>query len=173
MALPFRVATNISWMAAAWALTSWYMAAWAANCAAVSAETSSAAAGTTPVVGAAAAAFCALSADPIPLRFEAAADSASGCAVTNDIGFPPRIAFSNRSVTERRRPDRLPGPSMPTVNPTSATVHLANDRVTQAGTRRADQAGQASPAWVNTLVLFRSGSVAGTPTDPDRVAAAG
>ena len=40
----------------------------AANCAAVSADTSSAAAGTTPVFGAAAAAFWALTDEPIPCK---------------------------------------------------------------------------------------------------------
>src|SRR5947209_3039219 len=72
-------------MAAAWALTAWYIWACAANWAAVSADTSSAAAGTTPVVGAAAAAFWALNAEPIPCKLPAAAASASGWVVTKDI----------------------------------------------------------------------------------------
>jgi hypothetical protein len=49
-----------------------------------------AAAGTTPVVGAAAAAFCALIAEPIPCKVPAADASASGCVVTYDIRFPPQ-----------------------------------------------------------------------------------
>ena len=44
--------------------------------------------GATPVVGACAAAFWALTAEPIPCRFPAAAAKASGCVVTNDIMIP-------------------------------------------------------------------------------------
>jgi hypothetical protein len=57
---------------------------------AVSADTSSAAAGTAPVVGAAAAAFWALIAAPIPCKVPTAAVSASGYVDTNDIRFSSR-----------------------------------------------------------------------------------
>jgi hypothetical protein len=72
-------------MAAAWALKSWYIWACAPNCAAVNADTSSAAAGITPVVGAAAAAFPALTAEPMPCRSPAAPLSISGWVVTRHV----------------------------------------------------------------------------------------
>jgi hypothetical protein len=56
-------------------------------CAAVSADTSSAAAETTPVVGAAAAAFWAFIDEQIPCKVPAAAVSACGCPDTNDMHF--------------------------------------------------------------------------------------
>ena len=43
-----------------------------------------------PVVGATAAAFCELIAEPIPCKVPAAAANASGCVVTYDMPFPPR-----------------------------------------------------------------------------------
>src|SRR5574337_1343143 len=69
------------------------MWAWAANCAAVSAETSSAAGGVIPVVGPAAAALSLLTVEPMVCRSRAAALSASGCVVTNDmwLSFPNRF----------------------------------------------------------------------------------
>src|SRR5271166_118745 len=80
-----------------------------ASCAAVSADTSSAAAGTTPVVGAAAAAFWALIDEPIPCKVPAAAVSASGCVDTNDMRFSswtwtdPRSARSGRCDVRSQR----------------------------------------------------------------------
>jgi hypothetical protein len=65
------------------ALIAWYISACAANCIATRADTWSAAAGTTPVVGAAAAAFPAFIAEPTPRSVPADAASASGCMVTN------------------------------------------------------------------------------------------
>jgi hypothetical protein len=59
-----------------------------ANCDAVNADTSSAAAGTTPVVGAAAAAFPALTAEPMASKLLAAIASISGWVLTNDMSFP-------------------------------------------------------------------------------------
>jgi hypothetical protein len=63
----------------------------------VSADTSSAAAGTTPVVGAAAAAFWGLIAEPIPCKVPAAAVSASGCVDTNDMHFSSRMWIDPQS----------------------------------------------------------------------------
>src|ERR1700756_5068312 len=100
-----KVLTNIWWISVACALTAWYIWACAANCAAVSADTSSAAAGTTPVVGAAAAAFWALMVEPIPCRVPAAAAKASGCVVTNDIVFPPLV---NPQLSGKRLDDGVP-----------------------------------------------------------------
>src|SRR5690625_3473856 len=84
-----------------------------ANCAAVSADTSSAAAGTTPVVGIAAAAFCAATAVPIPRRSAAAAVSSSGRADTKDIETLLEGGVANSGsyaqyvrVLEPRGPDR-------------------------------------------------------------------
>src|SRR6516165_7457677 len=63
------------------------MRACAANCTAVSADTWSAAAGTTPVVGAVAAAFPALIAEPMLCKLPAAVASSSGSMMTNDMDF--------------------------------------------------------------------------------------
>src|SRR5262249_49743167 len=51
------------------------------------ADTSSAAAGTTPVIGAAAAAFWTVIAEPILCKWATAAANNSGCVVTNDMNF--------------------------------------------------------------------------------------
>jgi hypothetical protein len=80
------------------ALTAWYICACTANWAAVSADTSSAAAGNTPVVGAAAALFCALIIVPAHAKLVAAALSASGWVTTKDIGVPlDRCAYTDDS----------------------------------------------------------------------------
>src|SRR5271166_3987246 len=63
------------------------MRACAANCAAVSADTWSAAAAATPVVGAVAAAFPGLIAEPMLCKLPAAAASISCSTVTNDMDF--------------------------------------------------------------------------------------
>src|SRR5271166_1002800 len=63
-----------------------------------SADTSSAAAGSTPVVGIAAAAFWALSMEPMACRLAAAAASSSGCVVTKDISFLLKSAQARRRV---------------------------------------------------------------------------
>jgi hypothetical protein len=55
------------------------------------------------VVGAAAAAFWAFTEDPIPCRLVAAADSASGCVVTNDIRFSSSITVSVFDLGQGRR----------------------------------------------------------------------
>src|ERR1700687_4379016 len=61
-ALVASAAVNAAWIWAARACSSWNRAPWLANCTAVSIDTSSTAAGTTPVVGAAAAAVPAVKA---------------------------------------------------------------------------------------------------------------
>ena len=73
-----------------------------ANCAAVTADTSSAAAGTTPVVGAAAAAFWAVNAEPILAKSPAAVLSISGCVVTKDMDFSFRKLSDRETFSDRR-----------------------------------------------------------------------
>lgn len=77
--------TNWAWNCAACALSAWYAWPWAPNMEATVADTSSRAGGITPVVAAAAAELASFSVDPIPARFDAAADTMSGVAVRNDI----------------------------------------------------------------------------------------
>src|SRR5271166_6019359 len=83
-----------------------------ANCAAVSADTSSAAAGTTPVVGAAAAAFWALIDEPIPCKVPAATVSASGCVDTNDMRSSSRMWTDPKTTAAVRSGRSDHGPSV-------------------------------------------------------------
>lgn len=72
------------------------------NNAATAADTSSAAAGNNPVVEAAAAAFAAPSEEPSLDRFDAAAPTISGTAITNDIPHLPTTGHQHWDPLRRR-----------------------------------------------------------------------
>ncbi len=83
--------TNCEWKASTCALIAWYWAACAEKNAATLADTSSAAEATIPVVGAAAVALAVLIVDPIFAKSDAAPETISGTANTNDMHASQRV----------------------------------------------------------------------------------
>ena len=74
---------------------------WLENNDAIAADTSSPAAATTAVVGIMAAAWAAVSDEPMPATSDAADDTNSGAAITNDIRYLHEVRATRRSDSSK------------------------------------------------------------------------